>query len=119
MARSGLRVITQHDFLRTRGDDYLREADPEDVPGSTPGPGSRGPANGWGDRATHPTAPLDPRQGMRSAAGRTTGRGCLIGTGERVGTAATALAGYSAARRTRAVRYARWLRASRPAWPAP
>lgn len=82
--RLGVRVVTQPDFVRTRGDEYRSGIDPRDL-------GSVYPyrsliANGVpvAPSSDAPFGDLDPWQVMRSAAGRRTARGEVLGPGERV-----------------------------------
>lgn len=93
IARQGLRVVTQPDFLRTRGDDYLRDADPQDVPWLYPWAALKEAGVRTVGSSDAPFGGLDPWQVMRSAVRRTTAEGRVIGSGERVD-AAIALAGY-------------------------
>lgn len=93
IARLGLRVVTQPDFLRTRGDDYLREVAPDDVDclyrhASLLAAGV--PVTASSDA---PFGSLDPWAAMRAAVQRTTLAGDVIGPAERVD-AAAALSGY-------------------------
>lgn len=93
IASQGLRVVTQPDFLRTRGDDYLRDADPQDLPWLYPWAALMAAGVRTVGSSDAPFGALDPWQVMRSAVWRTTAEGRVIGPGERVD-AATALAGY-------------------------
>ncbi|MFT4289113.1 amidohydrolase family protein [Nocardioides sp.] len=93
IARLGLSVVTQPDFLRTRGDTYLDEVDPRDRQllypyASLAAAGVRVTAS-----SDAPFGELDPWRVIRSATRRTTAGGRLIGPAESV-TAAAALAGY-------------------------
>ncbi|MER7006790.1 amidohydrolase family protein [Dactylosporangium sp. NPDC000555] len=86
-------VVTQPDFLRTRGDDYLREVDIAERPFLYPyrslvTSGVRVAAS-----SDAPYGELDPWQVIRTAGRRTSTRGRVIGPEESVTTAA-ALAGY-------------------------
>jgi predicted amidohydrolase YtcJ len=95
LAATGLRIITQPTFVRQRGDDYLRDVHPSDIPdlyryasllaaGVRAAPSSDAP---YGD--------LDPWRAIAAAVGRLTERGETLGVVESV-PAATVLAGYLA-----------------------
>ncbi|UWP85610.1 amidohydrolase family protein [Dactylosporangium fulvum] len=86
-------VVTQPDFLRTRGDDYLREVDIAEQPFLYP---YRSLVTSGVRVAVSSDAPygeLDPWKVIRTAGQRTSMRGRVIGPEESV-TTATALAGY-------------------------
>lgn len=92
----GVTIVSQPDFLRTRGTDYLRDVDPDDRPH----------LYRWASlvRAGVPVAPssdapfgdADPWQVLRSARDRRTDAGVLIGARDRV-PVEEALAGFLAA----------------------
>lgn len=93
LARLGVTVVTQPDFLRTRGETYRTDVDPDDLDhlyryetlrqaGVPVVPSSDAP---FGD--------LDPWQVIRSARDRATGQGRVMNERERV-TTRTALDGY-------------------------
>lgn len=79
-----LAVATQPSFVAVRGDDYLRDVEPRDVPALYP---TRSlltagvPTMGSTDA---PYGPLDPWAAMRAAVERTAGRGAVLGRNERV-----------------------------------
>lgn len=93
MAALGLAVVTQPGFLRVRGDDYLRDVDPDDVPHLYPYEGLRRAGVRVTSSSDAPYGDLDPWRGIADAVARVSGSGRVIGDGERV-PAATALAGY-------------------------
>jgi predicted amidohydrolase YtcJ len=89
----GVRVVTQPDFLRTRGADYLGDVAPEDVPLLYPY--ARLLAAGVPTCAASdaPYGDADPWQVIASAVARRTSDGRVLGPEERV-EARTALTGY-------------------------
>ncbi|MER5990706.1 amidohydrolase family protein [Streptomyces viridosporus] len=93
MARLGVRVVTQPDFLRTRGGTYRREVDPDDLPHLYPYAGLLGAGVPTCASSDAPFGVADPWQVIASAIDRTTADGDILGAGERV-PPATALAGY-------------------------
>lgn len=93
MARLGLRVVTQPDFLRTRGATYRREVDPDDLPHLYPYAGLLASGVRTCASSDAPYGEVDPWRVMASAASRLDGQGRALGPAERVPTA-TALAGY-------------------------
>ncbi|MGY3199630.1 amidohydrolase family protein [Streptomyces sp. TE5632] len=87
LRRLGLTVVTQPDFLRSRGDTYLAEVDVDDLPhlyrwASLCRVGIR--VAGSSDA---PFGDPDPWQVIRSARDRTTRSGAAIGAGERIDSA--------------------------------
>ena len=93
IAGLGLRVVTQPDLLRTRGDDYLRDVDPADLPDLYPlARLTRAgvPAHVSSDA---PYGDADPWRAIRSATERRTAAGVVIGAGETI-PARSALGGY-------------------------
>ncbi|MEU0538498.1 amidohydrolase family protein [Nocardia sp. NPDC005978] len=89
----GLRVVTQPGFLRARGDDYLREVDPDDLAHLYPHAGLLCAGVPVALSSDAPHGPLDPWANMRAAVDRSTCTGHVLGVTERVD-ARTALAGY-------------------------
>jgi predicted amidohydrolase YtcJ len=93
LATEGLRVVTQPAFILSRGDDYLRDVDPED----------RGCLYPYGSllaadikvapSSDAPFGELDPWQVLATAADRRTASGQRVGPGESVASAVS-LAGY-------------------------
>lgn len=92
IARLGLRVVTQPVFLHDRGDDYLRDVAPADVPLLYPHASLLAAGVAVSVSSDAPFGALDPWAGIRAAVARTTSSGALIGPHERV-PAATALRG--------------------------
>jgi predicted amidohydrolase YtcJ len=93
LAALSLAVVTQPGFLRLRGDDYLRDVAPEDVPclypySSLVAAGVRVAAS-----SDAPYGDLDPWATIRNAATRRSASGVVLGSSEAV-TTAVALAGY-------------------------
>jgi predicted amidohydrolase YtcJ len=80
----GVTVATQPGFLAVRGDDYLRDVDPRDVPalypiGSLLAAGV--PTLGSTDA---PYGPLDPWRAMHAAVDRRAASGAVVGAAERI-----------------------------------
>ncbi|HCB05470.1 MAG TPA: amidohydrolase [Nocardioides bacterium] len=96
LARLGLRLVTQPDFLRTRGDTYLREVDAWELPDLYPY--ARLVAGGVPVCASSdaPFGDLDPWQALVTARDRTTRSGAVLGEDERV-PVSVALDGYLSA----------------------
>ncbi len=93
LVRLGLRVVTQPGFLRTRGDDYRHDVDPDDLPCLYPYAGLLADGIPVAPSSDAPYGELDPWRVMADAAERVTATGHVIGAGERV-EVARALAGY-------------------------
>ena len=93
LARRGLTVVTQPGFLRTRGDTYVAEVDPEDLPYLYPYAGLVAAGVTVAASSDAPYGDLDPWQVIADAAARTTASGQVLGAGERVA-AGIALASY-------------------------
>lgn len=93
LAAHGLRVVTQPDFLRTRGDAYLRDVDPRDHECLYPHASLLAAGVPVAASSDAPFGDLDPWWSVASAVRRTTRAGVPIGVPERV-SAAVALAGY-------------------------
>lgn len=93
LARLDLPVITQPDFLRTRGDAYLRDVEVDDRPHLYRWRGLTDAGVAVAGSSDAPFGDLDPWQVIRSAHERTTNAGIVLGTDERV-TTAHALRGY-------------------------
>lgn len=93
LARLGVAVVTQPDFLRTRGEDYLRDVDPADLPHLYPYAGLLSDGVRVACSSDAPYGDPDPWRVIRSATSRATSLGRTVGAAERV-SAATALAGY-------------------------
>ncbi|WP_174189933.1 amidohydrolase family protein [Nocardia barduliensis] len=93
IARLGIRVITQPGFLSERGDAYLRDVAPDDLPHLYPYARLLRAGVKVAPSSDAPYGPLDPWVVMRAAADRTTRGGETLGPDERV-TPMTALAGY-------------------------
>jgi predicted amidohydrolase YtcJ len=89
----GLRVVTQPDLLRTRGDDYLRDVDPADLPDLYPLARLARAGVPVHVSSDAPFGDPDPWRAIRSAVERRTAAGVVIGVGETI-TARAALAGY-------------------------
>ena len=92
----GVRVVTQPDFLRTRGADYLRDVDADDVPLLYPYASLIEAGVPTCAASDAPYGSADPWQVIASVAARRTTAGIVIGEDERVDPA-TALAGYLSA----------------------
>lgn len=94
----GVTVATQPGFIAVRGDDYLRDVDPRDVPALYPVASLLAagvPTLGSSDA---PYGPLDPWVAMQAAVDRRAPSGAAVGADERVDRP-TALALYGATRR--------------------
>jgi len=92
----GVRVVTQPDFLRSRGDAYLRDVDTDDVPLLYPYASLLAAGVATCAASDAPYGSADPWQVIASATTRRTAAGVVIGGDERVD-ASTALAGYLSA----------------------
>ncbi|MEQ6900373.1 amidohydrolase family protein [Nocardioides sp. YIM 152588] len=95
LVRLGLRVVTQPDFLRTRGEEYRREVPPDELGFLYPFASLRDAGVPVAASSDAPFGDLDPWRVVRSAARRETYAGTVLGRAERVD-AAVALAGYLA-----------------------
>jgi predicted amidohydrolase YtcJ len=93
IAELGLAVVTQPSFLRLRGDDYLRDVDPDDADCLYPVRRLHGAGVPVAASSDAPFGDLDPWQTMRDARDRTSQGGVVIGPDETV-SSARALAGY-------------------------
>lgn len=93
LARLGLAVVTQPGFLRTRGDHYRAEVEPDDLACLYPYAGLVEAGVPVAASSDAPYGPLDPWQVIAAATERSTDTGRVLGAHERV-SAATALAGY-------------------------
>ncbi|MCW2830556.1 MAG: hypothetical protein JWP31_1248 [Aeromicrobium sp.] len=93
MAALGLRVVTQPGFLRTRGDDYLRDVAPDDVPLLYPWARLCAVGVRVSPSSDAPYGELDPWRVIADAVARRSETGAVIGEDERV-TARAALDGY-------------------------
>lgn len=87
MRRLGVTVVTQPGFLAERGDDYLREVDPEDLPHLYPYASLVGAGVPVVASSDAPFGPLDPWAVMRAARDRRTRDGVVLLPRERVGAA--------------------------------
>ncbi len=84
LVRLGLTVVTQPGFVAERGDEYLAEVDPDDVPHLYPCRSlidAGVPVMGSTDA---PYTRPDPWAAIAAAVGRTTRAGAVVGPGERV-----------------------------------
>lgn len=93
LARLGLPVVTQPDFLRVRGEQYLREVDQEDLPHLYRVYGLLDAGVQVACSSDAPFGSVDPWQVLRSAVARRTWAGNTLGVAEQVD-AGTALRGY-------------------------
>ncbi|CAN5566247.1 amidohydrolase family protein [soil metagenome] len=89
----GLRVVTQPGFLADRGDTYLREVHPDDVPHLYRYAGLLAAGVDVVASSDAPYGPLDPWTVLRAARDRRTPAGAVVGVTERVAVRTT-LAGY-------------------------
>lgn len=92
-ARLGLTIVTQPDFLRTRGDRYLAEVDTDEQPWLYPYASAIHAGIPVAASSDAPFGELDPWAVMRSARDRLTASGTVIAATERVGVPG-ALLGY-------------------------
>lgn len=93
MARAGLAVVTQPGLLATRGDDYLRDVHPDDIPLLYRHAGLVVAGVPVAVSSDAPFGPLDPWAAIAAAVNRTSPDGTVIGREEQVD-ARTALSGY-------------------------
>ena len=93
LARLGVAVVTQPGFLRTRGDDYLRDVSPDDLPCLYPYASLRREGVRVAASSDAPFGELDPWRIIRDATERRTAGGAVLGEQERV-EARVALEGY-------------------------
>lgn len=93
LAALGIAVVTQPSFIRLRGDDYLRDVDPEDVPCLYPYASLVQAGVGVAASSDAPYGDLDLWRTMADAAHRRTRAGATLSERERVTTHA-ALVGY-------------------------
>lgn len=91
--RLGLTVVTQPDFLRTRGDAYLRDVGADDAPHLYRWASLTRSAVAVAPSSDAPYGDPDPWQVMRSARSRCTDGGVVVGPDDRV-SVKTAIAGY-------------------------
>ena len=96
MARLGVRVVTQPDFLRTRGDDYVRDVEPDEADQLYPYASLLAAGVPTCPSSDAPYGDHDPWRVLSSASTRMTHAGTTLGSWERV-PAAAALAGYLSA----------------------
>ena len=96
LARRGLSVVTQPGFLRTRGDAYLTDVAPDDLPCLYPYASLLAAGVPVAASSDAPYGELDPWQVMADAAARVTEHGHLMAPEERVGVPAV-LASYLSA----------------------
>jgi predicted amidohydrolase YtcJ len=93
MARLGVRVVTQPAFLHAKGDDYLRDVEPDDLPCLYPYASLLAAGVPTSASSDAPYGPVDPWQVVTSARDRTSSTGTVINAVERVPTR-TALDSY-------------------------
>lgn len=93
LARLRLRVVTQPDFVRSRGRQYLDDLEPFDLGFLYPYHSLISCGVAVAPSSDAPFGDVDPWRIIRSAARRTTSAGGVLGQGERV-PAAIALSGY-------------------------
>ncbi|WP_024793614.1 amidohydrolase family protein [Tomitella biformata] len=93
LARLGLRVVTQPGFLAHRGDYYLREVEPRDLPDLYRCRSLLDAGVPLALSSDAPYGPLDPWAVMAAAIAREAPTGEVVGADERI-SAAAALAGY-------------------------
>lgn len=96
LRRLGLCVVTQPDFLRSRGERYRRYVDPDDLAHLYPYASLLAGGVHVAASSDAPFGEVDPWQVIASAVRRTTSAGVVLGGGERV-SALTALGGYLSA----------------------
>lgn len=84
LAGLGLTVVTQPGFVADRGDDYLADVDPGDVPHLYPCRRLLGTGIPVGGSTDAPHGPVDPWLAIRAAVDRRTRAGAVLGAGERV-----------------------------------
>ncbi|MFT4265274.1 MAG: amidohydrolase family protein [Nocardioides sp.] len=82
MARAGLHVVTQPDFVHLRGDDYLRDVDPRDLEELYRVRSLRDAAVKVAISSDAPYSSSDPWTVMRAACRRRTRSGRVLGPGE-------------------------------------
>ena len=82
LARLGVTVVSQPNFLVERGDTYRREVDPRDQPWLYRGRGFLDAGVPLGAGTDAPFGGCDPWAAMRAAVHRTTESGHSMGTGE-------------------------------------
>ena len=93
LAAMDVAVVTQPSFLRLRGDDYLRDVDPDDLPCLYPFESLLRSGVRVASSSDAPYGDPDPWRSIADAQQRRSRAGTVIGADERT-TAATALAGY-------------------------
>ncbi len=93
LAAAGLRVVTQPSFISDRGDDYLADVDPQDLPGLYPYCSLLDAGVAVAPSSDAPFGDLDPWRTIAAAASRKTESGRVVGADERVDPRTT-LAGY-------------------------
>lgn len=96
LARRGLAVVTQPGFLRTRGETYRAEVDPDDLPCLYPYAGLLRAGVSVAASSDAPFGELDPWRVVADAAARATEAGHVLGLEEGVDTA-VALGSYLSA----------------------
>ncbi len=82
IARLGLTVVTQPGFVRTRGDDYLRDVEPRDLPWLYRCAGFDAAGVPLGAGTDAPFGEPDPWLAMQAAVDRRTAAGERLGAGE-------------------------------------
>ncbi|MEN9506020.1 MAG: hypothetical protein RI958_1946 [Actinomycetota bacterium] len=82
----GCTVVTQPGFLRSRGDQYLEDVDPDDLPHLWPCGSLLRAGISVGCSTDAPYGPSDPWTAISTAADRSTASGRVIGSDERVAT---------------------------------
>lgn len=84
LARRGVAVVTQPGFLADRGDDYLRDVDPADVPDLYRCASLQDAGVPLALSSDAPYGPLDPWTVLRAAVDRLTRAGATVGESERL-----------------------------------
>jgi hypothetical protein len=82
--RLGLTVVTQPNFVAERGDDYLRDVDPDDVTSLWPCASLIGAGIAVGFGSDAPFGSPNPWRLLHAATRRTTPSGQVVGAGERL-----------------------------------
>jgi predicted amidohydrolase YtcJ len=84
LAAAGITVVTQPGFVAERGDAYLADVDPEDRPDLWPCASLLDQGVAVGGSTDAPFGHADPWRAIAAATTRRTGRGRLLGAGERL-----------------------------------
>ena len=87
LRRLGVTVVTQPNFVAERGDEYLTDVDPDDVPLLYPCATLQAAGVAVAAGTDAPFGDADPWAAMRAAVQRRTRSGQVLGAGERVGPA--------------------------------